>query len=504
MRIRLGNLLVLATLWMGQSVWGQALYDPKQVLIVVNDLVPAETGTGATGASVYVGQSYASKRGIPSSNIVHLSVPNTVPPQAYDSHIVQDAVYQTYIKAPIRNFLTQNHLTDQIRYIVTTYGVPVQSVRPSPFGGVAEYSIDSLLAAMNANTEASYVFNPYAAANPAVMRPRFANFRNRAGWQMYIVTRLDGENAMVAAGLVDKAIAAETTLQVNSGNAYLDSRQSGNFVDASILNAFNLSTAKGFPSFFNDQTITGHMIAQIQPIPPGAVFPNAAPNTLWAWGWYSAANDWPGYTFVNGAVGAQLTSYTALLIRQAQPGGWVHRWLNDGITGTWGATAEPYTTGYALADNLFNHFWSGYNFGESAYLANPALNWMMVFVGDPLYQPNVFRPAAPIRGTSQPRVVITSNPTQPGNNIYTCSIRFVVNVPQNPAGVASVQFQIEGINQGAEVTTPPYQLTLTTTDPTDNAPYPMGAKIRYGNGRIVYADPVPFLIVNSGAAGACP
>jgi uncharacterized protein (TIGR03437 family) len=69
--------------------------------------------------------------------------------------------------------------------------------------------------------------------------------------------------------------------------------------------------------------------------------------------------------------------------------------LTAGITATWGATAEPYSTGYANGDNLFHKFWSGYNFAESGYLASPFLNHAMVFVGDPLYAPRTFQPGKP-------------------------------------------------------------------------------------------------------------
>ena len=51
----------------------QKLKPPKQaasaeaasVLILVNDAAPAAEGTGRTNASVWVGESYAAKRGIP-------------------------------------------------------------------------------------------------------------------------------------------------------------------------------------------------------------------------------------------------------------------------------------------------------------------------------------------------------------------------------------------------------------------------------------------------------
>ena len=120
--------------------------------------------------------------------------------------------------------------------------------------------------------------------------------------------------------------------------------------------------------------------------------PKQAPNALFIWGWYSGVHD--AYTVVPGAIAAQLTSYTANSIRSGgipeQDNAWVPYFLRLGVTASWGPTGEPYQTGFALGDILFGHFWRGYNFAESSYLANPNLNWMMIFIGDPLYSPQVF------------------------------------------------------------------------------------------------------------------
>jgi uncharacterized protein (TIGR03790 family) len=127
--------------------------------------------------------------------------------------------------------------------------------------------------------------------------------------------------------------------------------------------------------------------------------PLGGPNALWAWGWYGPAYD--AYRFVPGAVGAHLTSFTALTIRtpaNADPGArgwanlrwagnWVPRMLEEGVTATWGATNEPYATFYAQGGNVFDHLWAGYNFGDSFYIAENAVGWVMVAVGDPLYKP---------------------------------------------------------------------------------------------------------------------
>jgi uncharacterized protein (TIGR03790 family) len=130
--------------------------------------------------------------------------------------------------------------------------------------------------------------------------------------------------------------------------------------------------------------------------------PRPGLNALWVWGWYGMAFD--AYRFVPGAVGAQLTSFTALSIRtpnNADPkmysytavrwgGNWVPRMLEQGVTATWGAVTEPYATLYAPGGNVFDHLWAGYNFGDSFYIAQNALRWVMVAVGDPLYSPRLF------------------------------------------------------------------------------------------------------------------
>ncbi len=130
--------------------------------------------------------------------------------------------------------------------------------------------------------------------------------------------------------------------------------------------------------------------------------PRPALNALWAWGWYGMAFD--SYRFVPGAVGAQLTSFTAGTIRtpiNADPrmysmtaarwvGNWVPRMLEQGVTATWGAVTEPYATFYARGGNVLDHLWAGYNFGDSFYIAQNAVRWVMVAVGDPLYSPRIF------------------------------------------------------------------------------------------------------------------
>jgi uncharacterized protein (TIGR03790 family) len=373
------SLLVSFTASAGTTVSGD---DPATVLIIVNDATPPEAGTNGVGASVWVGQHYAAARGIPTSNIFHINYGGwnglITSPQDWSNYYLDWDSYVGLIRDPLRQFLATNNLTDKINYIVPTYGVPFKT----EIGNLADQtnlSIDSYLATLNSDASNTFESNPYHATGYTdLTRPHFRDFTNTGGTKIYIVSRMDGPSAVEAASLVDKAMSAEQSLRVGSGMSYFDTFGGTTGKAVSFDNAYHATLAAGFPSTEN---ISGNMTTH-------------APNTQFAWGWYGS--DTGAYTFLNGAVGAQLTSYTANQIRTA--GGvanWVPNWIHAGITATWGATGEPYTNGYTMGDVLLNEFYHGYNFGESALLATPFLHWMMIFVGDPLYAPYIFQNVPP-------------------------------------------------------------------------------------------------------------
>lgn len=352
--------------------------DPSSVLIVVNDNTPPEAGTGGVNAGQYVADRYAAARGIPAGNIAHIRTTMACcdsNPKAWDSWNITWQEFVNEVREPLKAFLKASGLARKIRYIVPVYGVP-SHIERHPYGATG-LSVDAFLAIMSSRyADVIPMDNPAYSPDPQVM-PRFP--RNAYGGPYYIVSRLDGPSAEIAAGLVDKARAAESGISRKSGVGYFDWRHlplsSGGYyvADQTMIGAYELCLSTGLECILNDQTATGGMIA-------------SAPGALWAWGWYSfSTND--VYSFAPGAVGAQLTSYTAESIRYQKPGAWVPLWLERGITATWGATGEPYVNGYTVGDALLNRLWNGYTFGEAAYLATPKLNWKMVFVGDPLYLP---------------------------------------------------------------------------------------------------------------------
>lgn len=83
-------------LWFASTTLAQTPSLAERVLVLVNDRMPAEAGTGGTGAGIFVGRYYAGKRGIPVRNVVqvHTSTDESI---SYPD-------YQTEIETPVRKF----------------------------------------------------------------------------------------------------------------------------------------------------------------------------------------------------------------------------------------------------------------------------------------------------------------------------------------------------------------------------------------------------------------
>ncbi len=245
--------IVPPLLFAAAVVWADPHPQAGRVLILVNDAMKPETGTGATGASVFVGEYYAGKRGIPKTNILHLT---TVTDES-----IPYPDYLNQIEKPVKAYLEANGgaMKRRILYIVPTYGVPLKAY----ITGDQLPAVDSLLAGMYASSTFSMrIANPYAA--PQGSRPaKFAAWsdqRDAIGiWKMFLVSRLDGPGAMIARGLVDKAISAESDLTLSSGKGYFDYQGTRGpsewqyAVDEEILNASALSRSKGFATVLNTQ-----------------------------------------------------------------------------------------------------------------------------------------------------------------------------------------------------------------------------------------------------------
>ncbi len=366
-----------------------SVIDPTRVLILVNDAMPPETGTGTVGASVWVGQQYAVKRGVPTANIIHVSTGTGV------------RIEIAEFDAAIRPAVTAKLATEPYVAIVTTYGMPLIIGGTDASGLIA---IDSLLAGISYTTATWASFNTYQGND------RF--YPTNGVWQpmsplpphiqdaqpnipVYVVGRLDGLSAVASISLVDKALAAESSPP--SGTVCWDmqgSRHTDEWqwqVDSRMAAGAAYSQGKGFTTFLNRQA-SGASIAFDDPIPN---VPHAdgqtmsCPNASFAFGWYNYPQ--PGaYQWVNGGVGSQLISCNGGDLRVPWVNGscnWTAMLIQSGAIGTWGTVDEPFAQNFPQGVNVFQFLSQGYTLGESFLLASPVVRWTTYLVGDPLYTP---------------------------------------------------------------------------------------------------------------------
>src|SRR5262249_47653141 len=129
---------------------------------LVNDVAAPEPGTNGKGASVFVGEYYAQQRGVPASQILHLNIPlSENNPTNWDSWNMNWEKFDSTIRQPLKKFLADNQLTQQIDYIVPVYGVPVRTWDST--GKIEGLSVDSFIAGINAGPISQFLPNPYYA-----------------------------------------------------------------------------------------------------------------------------------------------------------------------------------------------------------------------------------------------------------------------------------------------------------------------------------------------------
>lgn len=358
-----------------------------------------------------VARHYASRRGVPAGQVVGLDLPTTeeITREQYLQRLQQPLLqFLTSLRvlssdapdrqagntnSPAREIVSTNQPALAVRHLVLCYGVPV---RVEPDATVREAGDEKLPAPLRRNEAA--VDNELAALplqggsprwsgplpNPALGQTNSARIGPDHG--LFIVARLDGPTAEIARGLVDKAIAAETSGLW--GRAYFDLRGLTNTTyragDEWLRVAAEITRGAGFET-----------VADEKPETFRAGFP-LSHVALYA-GWYDGSVSGPfrstSVEFVPGALAYHLHSFNARSIRTANEF-WVGPLLARGATATVGYVAEPYLEGTVNVGVLWARFLqSGFSFGEAVYAALPALSWQATVLGDPLYRPFGRRPA---------------------------------------------------------------------------------------------------------------
>jgi uncharacterized protein (TIGR03790 family) len=350
-------------------VMAQASTLNQRVLIVYNS-----SDVNSTAVANY----YAAARGIPAANLCAIVPAST----SYLSW----TQYTSTVKTPVQNCLSAVG-SSNILYIVFTYNTPYDVIAPDQ----ATYALDQFVADIWDVYEPPGQYGLPAAAHPyfAGSQPQgdvyapfvsMAAFRNQNSALIYSVWRLDAATPALAQGLVDKAMAAETSGL--AGQVCIDETTSGtpaDYGDGAV--EWDLRMAATFSRLAGFSVTEDQNEAEFGTPPAPLTCGNAAMYS----GWYSFDNYNNVFTWNTGAIGFHIDSASAINPRGGS--NWSANAIINGITVTHGSVAEPYTTGFAHAGGLFQNLFAGANVGD-AFLRNTMyLKWMMLNIGDPLYCP---------------------------------------------------------------------------------------------------------------------
>lgn len=263
-----------------------------------------------------------------------------------------------------------------VRVLVVMRGVPFQIRREAQNPKQTEEDeacVDSELTVLGLN-------NPPTKGglrNPYFDQPvRFPHFQRATG--LLLVGRLDGPDDTTVKRMIDDAIHAEQTGLL--GRAVIDlAQKSGAYQEGEdwLKKSTESFRRAGIPVFIDRSEA---VLSDAWPLP----------DTILYFGWYTdhitGALSSPSFRFKRGAIACHLHSFSASIIR-SHDNAWAGPLLSHGAAVTFGNVFEPFLS-LTLHFDVFNQrLLEGFTVGEAAWNATPALSWMNVVLGDPLYRP---------------------------------------------------------------------------------------------------------------------
>ncbi|HWD92168.1 MAG TPA: TIGR03790 family protein [Verrucomicrobiae bacterium] len=277
----------------------------------------------------------------------------------------------------------------KIRYAVLCYGVPVRIEEDGSLKEKNEADVRPELRRNGAAVDSELALLPCIEQDLPLTGPRMNAFFTTTNADRFnptngilMVTRLDGPNADIARGLVDKSMEAETNGLC--GRAYFDLRNLPTNSPYSMGDQWILGAGKVCQYFGGYETIFDTN---------AATFPADFPMSQIAiyCGWYDENASGPfaqkNVEFMPGAFAYHLHSFSAAVVRSTTER-WVGPLLAKGAAATMGCVAEPYLSGTPDV-SVFCARWIalGFTFGEAAYASQETLSWQTTVIGDPLYRP---------------------------------------------------------------------------------------------------------------------
>lgn len=357
---------------------------PPTTIVIFNQSVPE---------SAELARFYAQQRGVPRDHLVGIDCsPNEeISREEYDAtirnplrRIFQERGWWKIDQTPERTRV----LANSIHFVALMKGVPLkirattnyEGDKPlegqGPVGSRNEASVDSEIAVLGGFSQQ---------ISGTIQNPYFKSYRPIAETDapiLLLVSRLDAPNAAIVRRMITDAIAAERNGL--AGRAFVDGAHntSGGMQigDAWLTNIRDELRKAGVPVVYDDAP---------------EIFPAGYPISSCAlyYGWYAgnvggAFADPISQFFVPGAIAVHIHSFSASTLRDANAQ-WAAPLLARGATATLGNVYEPYLQLTAHLDIFNDRLLHGFTFAESAAMATPALSWMNVAIGDPLYRPFV-------------------------------------------------------------------------------------------------------------------
>ncbi|MCZ6675068.1 MAG: TIGR03790 family protein [Verrucomicrobia bacterium] len=358
--------------------------DTENVVILVNS---------TDQESIDLGYYYALKRNVPTQNIIQLPLPaeEKISWESYLDSLYNPLVTQLLAAGWLEGFssrrkdplgrvvsLIESH---RIEALVICKGVPLRILNDParlpagetyPKGKKQFYTnraaVDSELALLpfpKANVDAFYPNSLYRRTKP----------RNLFDMKPLVVGRLDGPSYELARALVDRAITAEE--DGIAGRAYVDMSGPHEQGDEWLESVVETLEENGFDVAVHREKGQFNLVDRFD-------------EPLFYFGWYSGGIDGPftqyGFKFPVGAIALHIHSFSASSIRTSSKH-WVGPLIARGVTATFGNTSEPFLFLTHQPQYFVEGLFKGLTTGEAALFCVPALSWVGIFIGDPLYLP---------------------------------------------------------------------------------------------------------------------
>lgn len=355
-----------------------------QVYVLVNSL---------SKESKEIADFYTTRRGIPKSNILALemslkeeisiedyvrTIHNPLLKMLLERKLVQGVVDSRVDQWGRKKMSVASH---DIAFLVTTHGVPLKFTDFSDEKTIEEkrtdaQSMEKLQASVD--SELSSILLNYYSSFSGPIDNKLSGNKDEAAWKQSRIirtSRLDGPSVKTIKKRIEDSIYAEA--YGLHGRAYFDLGGPYKLGDEWISKASELVKNAYYEiDLENTKELMG--------------FANRLDAPAIYMGWYrqTAYGQWRDFSIrvPRGAIAYHLHSYSATTIRNKKKA-WVGPLLEKGYATTFGYVYEPFLGLTVRPDLFIESLLAGNSLGEAYFLANPAISWQSILIGDPLYRP---------------------------------------------------------------------------------------------------------------------